>query len=91
MKEPRYINGKIVEFQLPPPSETSSRDDAIRSNVKIHIFVDGKSLCGKYHMAPKHFETTDVGERALFSHPEYFCKKCREKYLNGFSKHITLY
>lgn len=72
-------NDDIIEFQLP----ISESNNTISSRTKVHIFVNGNSLCGKHSMVANHFHTTDVDEKDLHKHPESFCKICREKYLNG--------
>ena len=74
----------VIEFQLPAHDDVLfGKGDIISDRSKIHIYVNGTSLCGKYYMAPNSYETTDVVEEALFSHPEYFCKVCRQRYLRG--------
>ncbi len=80
----RIKKDDVVEFQLPVHDDVLfGKGDIISVRSKIHIYVNGKSLCGKYYMVPKQYETTDIGKEALFPHPEYFCKVCRQRYLRG--------
>ena len=72
-----------MEFEWNLPVKDSVLDDKgyrINDRAKLHCFVKSVSLCGRYQMAPGMFETSNLGEADIVTHPEYFCKKCTSKY-----------
>lgn len=70
-----------IEWQLPVRDDILyGKGYVINHNAKVHCFVDGCSLCGKYYMVPGEFDTTTIRGTDIHDHPEYFCKKCLEKY-----------
>lgn len=73
----------IIEWQLPVTDDVlNGTGYRIHGNSKIHCFVNGLSLCNpkQLWMVPESFKTTYYGAKDIDNHPEYFCKKCVEKY-----------
>lgn len=69
------------EWQLPVKDSILDDKGYIISNrSKLHYFVNGDSLCKRYWQMPDFFKTTDINESEIKTHPEYYCKKCLERY-----------
>lgn len=77
------MDKKVIEWQLPVTDDVlNGTGYHIHGNAKIHCFFNGTALCNpKMWMLPNHWETTDFGEKDIDTHPEYFCKKCANKFM----------
>lgn len=67
-----------VDWQL-PVNEDGHLDRLIHHKTKLHAFVDGKSLCGKYFLPKNYYETTDFKEEEIMKNKNLACKKCLSK------------
>ncbi len=78
----------IIEWQLPVKDDAlNGTGYRIHGNSKIHCLCNGVALCNsKIWMVPGEFKTTEYGEKDIDKHPDYFCKKCVEKYKKLYDK-----
>lgn len=54
---------------------------------KLHGFIDGKSMCGKYSQdTDYYFKGIDCAKSGeILSNPQFVCKTCRDKWIKEFN------
>lgn len=67
-----------VDWQL-PVKEDRHFDKMIHPKSKLHAFIKGESICGKYALSTEYYETTDVTEKDIIKNKQIACKKCLSK------------
>lgn len=65
-----------------PVNEDGALDKEVHKNMKLHYFVNDKSLCGKYRLDTDYYET-NIDDNEITNNHSIACKKCYKKWVQS--------